>query len=84
MDWIKEGETYTATIVFSSVGTGDRVHLEGVTLSPDIPDEAIDAGQIPWSYKLTSFLLAKLRQEAVEVEELDDELFDILDNPTVH
>lgn len=81
MDWIKDGETYTATITFSSVGKSDRVCLEGVTLSPDIPDEAIDAGQIPWSYKLTSFLLANLKQEAVEV---DDELLDILGDTTVH
>ena len=85
MDWIKEDVTYTATIKLSSEGSNDRVHLEEIIFSPDIPDSAIDSGEVPWSYKLASFLLAKLRQEAVELEEDDEELLTILDpSPTVH
>lgn len=85
MDKIEDGQLYTATIVLTSVGSDERVTLEKVQFEPDISDEAIDANEVPWSYKLASFLMVKLREEAAEAIEVDVELEELLrDTSTVH
>lgn len=61
-------QTYTATLVISSIGAEDVVTLDGIYLDPDISEESIDAGEIPWSYRLMSFLLGQLKQQALDID----------------
>lgn len=60
MDKLDENQRYKATIVLSSKGTEDIVTLEEISFTPDVSDEMVDAGMVPWSVKLASHIIAQL------------------------
>jgi hypothetical protein len=62
---------YTVTITLSSTGGEGIVSVDGVFFDPDITDEQIDAGYVPWSYKVAAYMLKSLRKEALDIDEDD-------------
>lgn len=79
--------TYTATLTLTSVGDSANVVLENVSMMPDISEEDIERGNIPWAYKIMAYLINHLKRSSSSVQyDLSREIMgdDVEDSGTRH